>query len=304
MNVLYAGTPDFAATVLAALVDQTDMKVAGVLSQPARPRGRGLQPKASAVASLAMRAGLPLATPERWTGETTSWVRDKQADCLVTVAYGLLVPEPAFGATRLGALNVHASLLPRWRGAAPIQRAIEAGDTETGISIFVLERTLDTGPVLASEALAIGEAENAATLHDRLATHAARFLPEVLRRFVRGELTPAPQDAARATCAAKLRKEEGQLAWNLPAAEIERKCRAYHPWPGVTVAGIKLHAVTLVAGDGDPGRVLDADPLVVAAGKGALRIERAQRAGGRPMTGAELARGLRLRRGDTLNALA
>lgn len=304
MNVLYAGTPAFAAAVLESLLEQPDMKVVGVLSQPARPQGRGLKETASPVAALAEKAGTPLATPARWSEETTAWVREKNADCLVTVAYGLLVPEPALAATRLGALNVHASLLPRWRGAAPIQRAIESGDAETGISIFVLEKTLDTGPLLAVETLAIGPAETAATLHDRLASLAARLLPETLRSYADGKVAPSPQDESRATHAPKLRKEEGRLAWHLPAIEIERKCRAFQPWPGVTVAGIRLHTVALAPGDGEPGRVLDVDPLVVATGSGALRLDRVQRAGGRPMTGAELARGLRLRRGDTLNALA
>jgi methionyl-tRNA formyltransferase len=238
------------------------------------------------------------------TAEPQAALRALAPDALVVAAYGLILPQAILDIPRLGAVNVHASLLPRWRGAAPIQRALLAGDPETGISIMRMDAGLDTGPVLLREALAIRPDDTAGTLHDRLAVLGARLLVAALDGLARGTLQATPQPAAGVTYAAKLEKHEARIDWTHPAAEIERQVRAFNPVPGATarVRGteIKLWHAAVVEGDGEPGTVIAIDPagIVVAAGAGALRLEALQRAGGKRLPAGEFLRGFPLAVGE------
>ena len=225
-----------------------------------------------------------------------------QADAMIVVAYGLLLPPPVLRVARYGAINVHASLLPRWRGAAPIQRALLAGDDQTGVSIMQMDEGLDTGPVFAQRRLAIGPADDFGTLHDRLAELGASALIEVLADLAAGRTRLTPQPQAGATYAHKIEKAETRLQWQRPAAELDRAVRAFRPTPGALahLAGkpIKVWRSRIVAGAGAPGSVLrSSDALHVACGAGALALEELQPAGGRRMTAAEFLRGRRLAHG-------
>lgn len=301
MKIAFAGTPRFAATVLESLIRDARFEIALVISQPARRKGRGLVERPSEVEHFAKSAELDLVTPAVWDESVSSRVRGLGVDCLVTAAYGLMVPADGIGAARLGALNIHASLLPRWRGAAPIQRAIEAGDIVTGISVFLLEPTLDTGPVLAAAETAIGPDETSLQLEERLARMASELLPETLVRFASGAISPVPQSEAGASKAKKIRKDEGRLDWALPAETITAKFRAFQPWPGVSLGGLILREIGIRWASGPPGTVVSVDPLVVAAGRGAIELRRVRPEGRKEMTGAEFARGRRLAVGDTIH---
>jgi methionyl-tRNA formyltransferase len=302
LRIVFAGTPDFGARQLEALLaaEGHGIEVVGVLSQPARPRGRGLAVAPSPVMERALGLGLPLASPARWDDDTSSWLKERRADLLVTAAYGLILPAEALTLSRLGAINVHASLLPRWRGAAPVQRAIEAGDARTGITIFIIEPALDSGPILAMAPLAIEENETAPSLLARLAAIAGPFLVETIVAYASGRIVPRPQSAEGMTRAPRLRKEEGILHWSDPAGTILKRCRAFDPWPGVTIGGLKLLALASAEGRGEPGEILSSRPLVVACGTGALRLDRLQPAGKKPMGGADYVNGRRLAVGEIL----
>jgi methionyl-tRNA formyltransferase len=266
-------------------------------SQPARPRGRGLAFEQSAVESLARRRGLRVETPERWTPETTRLLSELRPDVFLTAAYGIILPGEALAVPGHGCLNVHASLLPRWRGAAPIQRAIEAGDAETGITIFRIEEGVDTGPMLARHPVPIAPDETAVTLTTKLEATAAEMLPRVLEEWRAGRITPEPQDHALAVRASKVRKEDGRLSWNRSAIEIERKWRAFQPWPGVTVGGVRLVAARPAATHSttaSPGEVVSLDPLVVATSAGAIQLDFVQEPGRHAVPGPAWARGRRL----------
>jgi methionyl-tRNA formyltransferase len=223
-------------------------------------------------------------------------VRDARADALVVAAYGLLLPPPVLEAARLGAFNIHASLLPRWRGAAPIQRALLAGDRETGVSIMQMDAGLDTGPVLAQHRLLISADDDAGTLHDKLAALGADAMLGALADIETGRARPVPQPAAGATYAAKLDKRETRLDWTRPAAELERAVRAFRPVPGATARVgdevLKVWRASVVEADGAPGTTLARqDRLVIACGENALEIQELQRAGGRRMSAADFLRG-------------
>lgn len=291
LRLVFMGTPDFALPALEALAARH--AVVCVYTRAPRPGGRGQRPRPSPVQARAEALGLPVRTPSTLRGpEAADEVAALGAEVAVVVAYGLILPQAVLDAPTRGCLNIHASLLPRWRGAAPIQRALIAGDAETGVSIMAMEAGLDTGPVLLAEALPIGAEDTGGTLRDRLAGLGARLVVEALARL--DDLVPVPQPAAGVTYAAKLDKAEARVDWTRPAAEVDRLIRGLSPFPGAwtEVGGerVKLLMSAVVPGAGVPGEVLD-DRLAVACGAGAVRILRVQRAGRAAMAAEEFLRG-------------
>jgi methionyl-tRNA formyltransferase len=305
LRLVFMGTPDFAVPTLRALA-AAGHEIAAVYSQPPRPAGRGQQPKPSPVHAVAVEQGWPVRTPENL--KDTSAQRDFTAlalDAAVVVAYGLLLPPPVLAAPRLGCLNIHASLLPRWRGAAPIQRALLAGDRETGITIMQMDEGLDTGPILTQQAVPIGATETAASLHETLAALGAEMIVAALQGLSGGTLTARPQPGESATYANKLSRAEARLDWRRPAVELERQVRAFAPWPGAHFA-INGETVKVLAADVDPGHdsaapgtVLD-DGLTIACGGGALRPIRVQRGGRAACDTAAFLRGFAIPAGTQL----
>jgi len=276
-----------------------------VLTQPDRPAGRGMKLAASPVKALALRRALPVYQPASLRdAESQETIRRVGADLMVVAAYGLILPQAVLDLPRRGCINIHASLRPRWRGAAPIQRAILAGDGETGISIMQMDAGLDTGPVLARRAIAIAVADTAATLHDRLAALGAEMIVDALARL--DQLSPVAQPAEGASYAAKIDKAEAALDWRRPAPELERQVRACYPAPGTTALyegnPLKIWRAELASGAGQPGRIISADRqgIVVACGEAALRIVELQRPGSRRLPADEFLRGLVLVPGDSL----
>ncbi|TJZ86610.1 methionyl-tRNA formyltransferase [Paracoccus hibiscisoli] len=289
MRVIFMGTPDFSVPALQALAARHE--VVAVYSQPPRAAGRGQKPRPSAVQQAAEALGLPVRTPARLRDAADQAdFAALQADVAVVVAYGLILPQPVLDAPRLGCLNIHASILPRWRGAAPIHRAILAGDSETGVAIMQMEAGLDTGPVLALERTPVGPDETTGALHDRLSTMGAALITDVLDRL---PLSAVPQPEAGVTYAAKIDKAEARIDWTQPAEQIDRQIRGLSPFPGawcmVGDERVKLLSSTLAQGSDTPGTVLP--DFTVACGTGAVRITLAQRAGKRPMTPDDLLRG-------------
>ncbi len=300
MRLIFAGTPTFAAVALQALI-AAGHDIALVLTQPDRPAGRGLKPAASDVKKLAQNQQLTVEQPLTLKTDTArNLIAAAAADAMIVAAYGLILPKALLAIPRLGCLNIHASLLPRWRGAAPIQRAILAGDTETGITIMQMDEGLDTGAMLAKRAIPIGEAETAGELHDRLAALGGELIADVLR-----VLPPAaPQEAAQACYAAKILKDEAVIHWDASASEIARQVRAYNPFPGaVTALGaerIKLwRAESVDHLPGEPGTVCRSAPgeLIIACGLGALKVLELQRAGGKRLATGVFLKGFPLARG-------
>lgn len=303
LRLVVMGTTGFVLPSLDVLL-AADHEVVAVYTQPPRPAGRGHQLRRTPVHDRAELLGLPVRTPRTLKdGQAQTEFTALAADMAIVGAYGLLLPRPVLDAPRLGCINLHASILPRWRGAAPIERAILAGDPETGISIFLMEEGLDTGPVYTMRRMPIGPDTTAAELHERLAHLAAAMLPEVVQHIVAGTLAAVPQSEAGATYARKLAREEGRIDFAEPAGLVERRLRALNPAPGCWCEAegerLALLAGEPVAGSGDPGTIL-ALPLTVACGEGALAVTRVQRAGKRPMTADELQRGFPLRVGTRL----
>ncbi len=304
LRVAFLGTPDFAVASLEALAE-AGHEIVCVYSQPPRPAGRGHRERPSPVHRFADERGWPVRTPLtlRDPDEQEAFGR-LNLDVAVVVAYGLILPRAILEAPRLGCINVHASLLPRWRGAAPIQRALLAGDRETGVTIMQMDEGLDTGPTLLRRAVAIEKEDTAQTLHDRLAALGAEALVEALGALSRGALQPQPQEDSGATYAEKIRKEEGRLDWRLPARQLERQVRAFTPWPGAwfELEGerFKVLGAEVAEGEGAPGQVLD-DELTIACGEGALRLTRLQRAGKAPMEAEALLRGFAIPPGIRLS---
>ncbi|MEI6557565.1 MAG: methionyl-tRNA formyltransferase [Rhodospirillaceae bacterium] len=295
LRLAFMGTPDFAVPALQALID-AGHEIACVYSQPPRPAGRGHQLQRSPVQALAEAHGLPVRTPKSLRpAEVQAGFAALGLDAAVVAAYGLILPVPVLTAPRLGCINIHGSLLPRWRGAAPIHRALLAGDNETGITIMQVEAGLDTGPMLLAATVPITATTTAAALHDALAALGARLIVDALDGLAAGRLGATPQPAEGVTYAAKLEREEGRLDWSRPAAELERRVRALNPWPGVWFesAGerIKVLAAEPAGGSGRPGSLLG-DDLTVACGEGALRLTRVQRQGRAVVDGAAFLRGL------------
>ena len=298
LRVIFAGTPEFAVPTLEALLAARHDVVA-VYSQPDRPAGRGRPLRPSPVKQCALAHELQVRQPRTLRDpEAQQALSRLGADVMVVVAYGLILPPEVLSAPRLGCVNVHASLLPRWRGAAPIQRAVLAGDAETGITIMQMERGLDTGPMLARESLPIDDTESAGGLHDRLADLGARLLVTTLAALDAGELTPEVQDDAEATYAEKLSKAEAPLDWRRPARDLDRQVRALNPWP---VAEARLEdaplrvwqAVPLQGQAEPPGRIVRAGPdgVDVACGDGLLRLLQVQPPGKRAMRAGDFANG-------------
>jgi methionyl-tRNA formyltransferase len=307
VRIIFAGTPPFAAAALDTLAD-AGHDIVLVLTQPDRPAGRGMKLTPSAVKQAALARGLPVSQPASLkTPEAQSELRAAAADVMVVAAYGLILPQAVLDLPRLGCLNIHASLLPRWRGAAPIQRAILAGDTETGITIMQMDAGLDTGAMLLKTPVPILETDTAASLHDTLAAAGARAIVAALANYP--SLEPQTQDDTQATYAAKLTKEEARLDWRQPADVLARAVRAYNPAPGAWTlldgAPLKIWAAQAVADVGaltdanprsakapvascDPGEVLPAgaDRLVIACGSGALVLQEIQPAGSKRMSAA------------------
>ena len=307
MRIVFAGTPAFARVALEGLL-AAGHEVCLVLTQPDRPSGRGMQLRPSEVKALALQRGLPVMQPASLKDEAVQRQLAAQAAVtMVVAAYGLILPSAVLDLFPLGCINIHASLLPRWRGAAPIQRAILAGDAQTGISIMRMEAGLDTGPVFLEERIAIGAQDTAGTLHDRLAGLGAELVVRALDRLERGGLDPRPQPADGVTYAAKITKEEAVLDWHASAQTLERKVRAFDPVPVAYFrhGGESLRvwrACALPGPSGPPGLVAHADDagIVVHCGSGALRLEELQRPGGRRLPAREFLRGLSIPAGTVL----
>ncbi|MBF7728857.1 methionyl-tRNA formyltransferase [Pseudomonas sp. N040] len=294
LRIVFAGTPEFAARHLQALLD-AGQPVIAVYTQPDRPAGRGHKLMPSPVKQLALQHGLPVLQPATLRDPAAqAELAALQPDLLLVVAYGLILPQAVLDIPRLGCINSHASLLPRWRGAAPIQRAIQAGDGHSGVTLMQMEAGLDTGPMLCKVSTPIGAEDTAGSLHDRLAELGAQALAAAIGPLVRGELRPEPQDEQLATYAHKLNKEEARLDWQRPALALERQIRAFNPWPvsHALLDGepVKVLAASLGEGSGQPGQILAAgkDGLTVACGTGALRLTRLQLPGGKPLAFADL----------------
>ncbi len=292
MRLIFAGTPEFAAQALAALI-AAGHDIALVLTQPDRPAGRGMKLKASPVKELALRHGLRVEQPERLK-DPAAWapIRAAQADLMIVAAYGLLLPQGVLDIPRLGCVNIHASLLPRWRGAAPIQRAIEAGDTETGITLMQMDAGLDTGAMLSKAVLPIAADDTAGSLHDKLAALGAREIVALLPRLEAGAVRAEPQDERLATYAKKIDKAEAAIDWRRPAPELERRIRAFNPVPGAQAqlagATVKLWRARPAEGQGEPGEIIGVgrDAITVACGEGALDLIELQQAGARRLPAA------------------
>jgi methionyl-tRNA formyltransferase len=302
LTIVFAGTPEFSVPTLEALA-RSQHRVAAVYTQPDQPAGRGQKLAASAVKQCALRLGLPIEQPRRFSEpgavETLAGYR---ADVMVVVAYGLILPRTVLATPRFGCINIHASLLPRWRGAAPIQRAVLAGDTHTGVAIMQMEAGLDTGPVWRVAEVAIGAHETAGGLHDRLAVLGPEALLPVLESVAAGAGAPTPQTEVGMIYAAKIRKEEATIDWSRTAVELDRQIRAFNPWPvaDTRFAGQQLRiweahpeALGSAPRDAEPGRVLacDASGVLVLTGAGTLRLTRVQAPGRKAMAASEFAKG-------------
>jgi methionyl-tRNA formyltransferase len=305
MKLVFAGTPEFAAVSLEALLAARH-EVTLVLTQPDRPAGRGLKPQPSAVKQVALKRGLPVFQPATLKDtQARAAIAAERPDAMVVAAYGLLLPAAMLELPARGCINVHASLLPRWRGAAPIQRALLAGDAETGITIMQMDQGLDTGAILSQEPLVIAPDDTTGILHDRLGALGARLLVKTLS----ANPTPRPQDAAAATYAARITKQEAEIDWRRPAAEIERQVRAFNPAPGASTRldGVVLKIWRTHQESGTAGAVgvvsaADPDGIVVGCGAGSLRITELQRAGGKRLPVQAFLAGFRLARGARLGA--
>lgn len=303
MRLIFMGSPDFAVPVLDALLG-AGHDVVCVYSQPPRPAGRGHRERPSAVHAHAEAVGLEVRTPKSLKDGTEQQAfAELGADAAVVAAYGLILPKAVLEAPRLGCVNVHASLLPRWRGASPIHRAILAGDDRTGVTIMQVEEALDSGPILLAGEIPITGQTTAPDLHNALSAIGARLIVEALEGLAAGSLTPTPQPAEGVTYASKLERNEGRLDWTRPAVQLERRVRALNPWPGVWFehAGerIKVLAAEVAEGEGEPGVICD-DRLTVACGVGALSLKRLQRAGKGPSDAADFLRGYPLGAGVRL----
>lgn len=296
-RVVFMGTPDFAVPTLTALASRYPL--AGVVTQPDREAGRGRRVEMPPVKQAAQRLGLPVIQPRRLREpEAMAQLRAWAPDLIVVAAFGQILRPEVLDLPRFGCINVHASLLPRWRGAAPIPAAILAGDSETGVTIMRMDPGLDTGPILAQRAIPILPNDTGRTLSDRLSTLGADLLLEVLPDYLAGGITPVPQDDSRATYAGQLTKEAGRLDLSLPAADSARRVRAFDPWPGTFVqwqgGPLKVLAAHSLPGPASPGEVVSIDRSpAIGTGDGWLVLDQVQPAGKKPMKGEEFVRGAR-----------
>jgi methionyl-tRNA formyltransferase len=306
LRVVFMGTPDFAVGSLRAL-HRAGHHIVAAYCQPPKPAGRGHHIQKTPVHLAAEELGIEVRTPKslRDIAEQEKFAQ-MNADVAVVAAYGLLLPKAVLDSPKYGCLNIHGSLLPRWRGAAPLHRAILAGDKETGITIMQMDEGLDTGVMLLKEAVAVTNKTTAQSLHDQLADIGASLIVRALDDLSEGKLPPTPQSEEGVTYAKKLTREEGKIDWNVPASDIERKIRALNPWPGcffmLNDEPVKVLAASIVEGkSGGPGVLLD-DSFTVACGEKALKLDLVQRAGKKPTDGASLLRGLRLPVGSRVGA--
>jgi len=311
LKIIFAGTPDFAVSALAALLAH-QFEVMAVLTQPDRPAGRGLHLAASPVKQLAVRHGLPVLQPETLkpgtlkSAEIQKMLQEYAADVMVVAAYGLILPQAVLTIPRLGCLNIHASLLPRWRGAAPIQRAILAGDEVTGITIMQMDAGLDTGAMLLKKSCAISAHDTASTLHDKLAVMGAAAIIEALQLLAQEKIVPVAQDNSQATYAAKLSRAEALIDWSASATQVDRAVRAYHPFPVAhtyfNAAPIKIWQAKVVLLDlhGQPGVILaiNNEGILVACGQGVICLEVLQRSNAKALPTAEFLRGFPMQAGE------
>ena len=310
MQTIFFGSPDFAVPCLDALHDTSE--VAAVISQPDRPAGRGLAMRPPAVKKRALELGLEVWQPTKVrTAEFAEKLRALDADVAVVVAYGRILPRAVLDAPTAGCVNVHASLLPRWRGAAPIQWSIVHGDEETGVTLMQMDVGMDTGPILAAASTPIARDEDASTLSDRLSRMGAELLREQLARYVAGDLTPQPQDDSAATMAPLLKKEHGCIDWNKSARAVHNQVRGMNPWPGAhTVLGdrrVKVHrtvASTLDPEGALPGQVIALDPegILVACAEGTLEIQELQESGRKRVSARAFASGRGVAVGDRFSS--
>ena len=330
LKIIFMGTAELSCASLEKLAHSQGFQITGVVTQPDRPKGRELKEQSSPVKMLAQRLGLPVLQPPRARDEKfIAELRALQPDLIVVAAYGQILPQSILDLPRHGCLNVHASLLPKYRGAAPIQWAIANGDTETGVTIMKMDPGLDTGDIVAQRHTAIQPADDSATLHDRLARLGAELLVQIIPDFVTGKIQPRPQPAEGVGHAPKIKKEDGRIDWNLPANTIWNRLRAFTPWPGaftfwlgVPPSGgnatrteeppgggtpnaaqpilLKIWRAEVVEHSGKPGEILSADKtgIVVSCGEHALRILELQREGGRRMNAVEFLAGHALKPGE------
>jgi len=311
LRVVFMGTPELAAVCLGQLLAATGLSVVGVVTQPDRPKGRDLKLTPSPVKVLALRHGLPVLQPEKareagFLEQLAAW----QPELITVAAYGQILPKPMLDLPRLGCINVHTSILPRYRGAAPIQWAILNGDAETGVTIMQMDAGLDTGNILCVERTPIDASDNAQTLHDRLARIGGELLVRTIPEYAAGRITPQPQPAEGVTYAHKIRKQDGAIDWSLPARTLWNRVRGFTPWPGafthLALQGrpfmLKLWEVEPVDATGVPGEVVAADKhgLLVACGEGGLRVLVLQREGGKRISAAEFLAGCPLTPGQRL----
>lgn len=308
MRVIFAGTPEFSAQALKSIVD-ADFEVCLVLTQPDRPKGRGLKVQTSAVKQLAEQLGLPIAQPNSLKSpEVQTLLYRQNADLMIVVAYGLLLPQTILDIPRLGCLNIHASLLPRWRGAAPIQRAIEVGDTQTGITIMQMDAGLDTGDILSVYKIDILADETAQSLSVRLAALGAQGIVQTLQNF--STIIAVPQPDFGVTYAHKLSKEEAKIKWNAPAVIIERKVRAFNPvpcaWTLLQGISLKIWQAEAIAGQGQSGCIvqLNNDEIIVGTGDGLLSIRELQAAGARRLSARMFLQGCALSENTMLGEMS
>ena len=306
MRVVFAGTPEFSVPSLEALINTPFVEVVGVYTQPDRPAGRGKKRHESAVKSCAEKQGLTVYQPESVKGQAViEHLGALNADLMLVTAYGLLLPTAVLEIPRLGCVNVHASLLPRWRGAAPIQRAIEAGDRTTGITLIQMQLALDSGPILAQSQIDISESETGGALHDKLSALSGELLENKLSKICDQSLEPVAQDNALATYANKLSKAESKLDWSQSAKNLQQKVRAFNPWPMTTT---KLGEMTIriikashinSQSKGKIGQVLSADNggVVVQTGQGQLNVEVLQKPGGKTLAVADFLNGMSITKG-------
>ncbi|MBE2204191.1 MAG: methionyl-tRNA formyltransferase [Chthoniobacterales bacterium] len=299
MKIVFCGTGDIGLPSLHALATSECHTVTGVITQPDRPAGRELRPRASAVKLAALARGIPVVQPER-IGRDFSALAEWQPDLMVVAAYGQILPGKVLRLPRLGCLNLHASLLPRHRGASPIQAAILAGDAESGITAMAMDEGLDTGDILLARRIPLSPDETGGSLHDRLANLAPAVLLEALELLETGSAPRIPQDSRLATYAPKLEKKDGRLDWNEPAELLARRVRAMNPWPGASARLdgniLKIHLASAVTGTGLPGTVLHTGPegILVAAGAGSLLLREVQLEGRKRLPGKEFLRGFPL----------
>jgi len=308
LRILFMGTAELSCASLAALANEDQFRVAAVVTRPDKPKGRDLKAQASPVKNLALKLGLPVLQPERVREELfLARLREWKPDLNVVVAYGQILPPAILDLPRYGCLNVHTSLLPKYRGAAPIQWAIASGDTETGVTLMKMDAGLDTGPIVAQCRTAISPADDSASLHDRLAQLGAELLVQILPDYVAGKIRPVPQPAEGVSYAAKIKKEDGRIDWNRPAQVIWNRLRAFRPWPGAFTflpadpkPLLKIWRADVVEKSGGAGEIIQADKtgLMVACGRDALRILELQREGGRRMNATEFLAGHPLKAGE------